>query len=87
MIAQTDDFKKIMVISKGVKRYIDSVCYGNKERASIRNGKVNIVNLGVPIFKKNKNKFGGGECIFRICQEGVDCVVPFMTKRVVYVEK
>lgn len=35
---------------------------------------------------KNVSKFGGGECIFRIVQDGVLNIVPYMTKRLIYTE-
>ena len=71
------------MVTKGIKRYLDATTTGTHFKAPMGAGKTVIVNVGVALFKRNKSKFGGGECMFRICQEGARCVAPFLTKRIV----
>lgn len=42
-----------------------------------------LVNLGVTCFQRNNSKFSGTECIYRIVQDGILNVLPYMTKRVI----
>ncbi len=77
---------KLLIMSKGMKEYIEATTDGLARRAPINKGKTAIVNLGVPVFKRNRSRFGGGECMFRICQEGARCIAPFMQKRMVKVK-
>ena len=53
-----------------------------------RKNKLTIVNMGLKIFCKNKGN-QGGEVDFRILQEGVDVLLPFMkhSSRVIEVPK
>jgi hypothetical protein len=44
---------------------------------------MNIINIGVQLFQRNNSKFGGTECIFRIVQDGVLNLIPYMTKRII----
>lgn len=74
IIAPTTKLNKIIFLSKGVKEILDC----DKERT-----KLNIVNMGVVVFLRNKSKYGSLECIFRISQDGVYNVLPYMTKRLV----
>jgi hypothetical protein len=44
-----------------------------------------IINMGVSLFHRNISKFSSNtECIFRISQDGVLNLLPYMTKRLVY---
>ena len=65
---------KILLISKQLSDYL----YCDAFRHDL-----NLINLGVPMFVRNHSKYGGGECIFRIAQEGVINLIPHMTKRII----
>lgn len=44
---------------------------------------MSLVNLGATIFQRNNSKFSGTECIYRIVQDGILNVLPYITKRIV----
>jgi hypothetical protein len=44
---------------------------------------INLINLGVQVFQRNVSKSSTGECIYRVVQDGLTNLVPYMTKRVV----
>ena len=44
---------------------------------------MSLVNLGVTVFQRNNSKFSGTECIYRIVQDGILNILPYMTKRVI----
>lgn len=58
---------------------------------SIMNGdfykRLKIVSAGIKVFERcAKNTFaGGGECGYRLLQEGIDVIAPYITKRIVQV--
>jgi hypothetical protein len=44
-----------------------------------------IINMGVSLFHRNSSKFSSNtECIFRISQDGLLNLIPYMSKRLVY---
>ena len=47
--------------------------------------RVKIINTGVKVFAKSEGK--GGDCTFRLAQEGAQMTVPFVNKRVLRVTK
>lgn len=47
---------------------------------------LNKINLGSKIFVKNKDGFTDNVCPFRVCQDSINIVFPFMSKRKVLVE-
>jgi predicted HAD superfamily hydrolase len=64
--------KKIYFVNKGLSEFLKTT-----------NG-LNLVNLGVLILQKNNSKFNSAaECIYRIVQDGISNLVPYMTKRIV----
>ena len=68
--------KKIYFISAELSKflYADSAAHN-----------LNIVNMGVALFHRNSSKFSSNtECIFRISQDGLLNLIPFMTKRIVW---
>ena len=70
-----DVASKIAFISKGV---YDFLCFDKK-------GQLKVENAGVKIFEKHKCKTSEGDyCAFRVCQDGLMYVLPFMHKRVVF---
>ena len=44
---------------------------------------MSLVNLGVTVFQRNNSKFSGTDCIYRIVQDGVLNILPYLTKRVI----
>lgn len=77
LITQSDEMNKLYFISNEVSRFLYADCEGHH---------LNIINMGVPVFLRNKSKFSSNsECIFRISQDGLLNLIPFMTKRLVYV--
>ena len=44
---------------------------------------MNLINLGVQVFQRNVSKSPAGECIYRMVQDGLIHMVPYMTKRLV----
>jgi hypothetical protein len=38
------------------------------------------------MFFRNQSKYGNAECIFRISQDGILNLIPYMTKRIVYTD-
>ena len=74
LVCQDASMNKITFISKQLSDYLftDSMCH-----------KLAILNMGVPLFSRNNSRFSGSECIFRINQEGVSNLIPFMNKRIV----
>ena len=68
---------KLFFISKPVSDFLYADCH---------NHNLNVVNMGVLLFIRNQSKLSSNaECIFRISQDGVLNLVPYMSKRLVYV--
>lgn len=76
LITQSDEMNKLYFISEPVSRFL---------YADSGSHNLNIINMGVPVFLRNKSKFSSNsECIFRISQDGLLNLIPYMTKRLVY---
>lgn len=73
-MAADQHYKKLSYISSEVSEllYCDSFKHA-----------IDLVNIGVTIFERNKSKYSGTECIYRIVQDGILSVLPYLTKRVV----
>ncbi len=68
--------KKLYFISPEVSKFL----YSDSSRHQL-----NIVNMGVTVFHRNASKFSSNaECIFRISQDGLLNILPYMTKRLIY---
>lgn len=68
--------KKVYYVSKEVSDYL----YMAKHQ-------LNIINIGVLLFQRNIGRYGGNmECIFRIVQDGIINIVPYMNKRIIKTE-
>ena len=67
--------KRLLLINKGISDFL----YGDKK------SQLMMISAGVEAFVRNTSKFSNTECIFRISQDGVYHIYPFMTKRVVKV--
>jgi len=74
LITQDPSFRKIYFISNEVSEFLYTDAFKNH---------LNIINIGVQLFQRNNSKFGGTECIFRIVQDGVLNLIPYMTKRII----
>lgn len=71
--------KKLFFISPKLSKFIYADVYSHN---------LNTINMGVQLFLRNSSKFGSNsECIFRISQDGILNVIPYMTKRLIYTEK
>lgn len=78
LISFSDQGKKINFISKGVYDLLK----GDKRN------QLDLQNAGVKLFKKNKQKGDSQDfCHFRICQDGLMYLIPYMHKRLFYVDK
>lgn len=65
--------KKISFISKSLSDYL----YANVDQS------LNIIDIGVPLFQRTNAKHAAPECLYRVVQDGIVNVAPFMTKRIV----
>lgn len=69
----SENMNKLLILNKGLSDYL----YADQEK------QITIVAGGAETFLRNSNKnFGGLECIYRISQNGVYHIYPFMTKRI-----
>jgi len=76
LITQSDEMNKLYFISPEVSKFL----YADSGRHQL-----NIVNMGVSVFFRNNSKFSSNsECIFRLSQDGLLNIIPYMTKRLVY---
>jgi multisite-specific tRNA:(cytosine-C5)-methyltransferase/tRNA (cytosine34-C5)-methyltransferase len=67
--------RKVLLVSEGVRRFL--------EADAAR--KIKLVNMGCKLFKKGKESFAGYECLYRLSQEGIHFLLPFMSERKVRV--
>ena len=51
-----------------------------------KRNQLNLVNLGVKVFQQNKKFMGKDDehCKYRLSQDGIFYLLPFMTKRIVF---
>ena len=76
LITQSDEMKKLYFISPEVSKFL----YADSGRHQL-----NIINMGVSLFHRNASKFStNAECIFRLSQDGLLNIIPYMKKRLVY---
>ena len=47
-------------MSRGLKELLEANMNKLHKRAPLTAGKIKIVNLGVPLIKRNRSRFGGG---------------------------
>ena len=75
---QSKIYKKLNFISKGLLHLIKSD----------RRNQLKLINLGVKLFSMNKRKIPEEDdtdfCKFRICQDGLIYLLPFMSKRIYF---
>lgn len=75
LVTQSAEMKKLYYISPQLSKFLYSDAFSHN---------LNIINMGVQTFMKNSSKFGSNsECIYRISQDGVLNVLPYMTKRLI----
>ena len=77
LITQSKKEKKINYISKGVYNFL----------MSDKRNNLNVMNAGVRMFGFNKLKNYKNElvhCTYRVCQDGMLYVIPYMRKRVLF---
>jgi 16S rRNA C967 or C1407 C5-methylase (RsmB/RsmF family) len=77
LVTQSKISKKISFISRGVRELLI-----NDWRNQLK-----VINVGVKLFSGNKKKVEGPEdehCKYRICQDGLVYILPFMEKRIFF---
>jgi hypothetical protein len=68
--------KKIYFISPEISKFLYADSTGHH---------LNIINMGVSVFHRNASKFSSNaECIFRLSQDGLLNIIPYMSKRLIY---
>jgi hypothetical protein len=73
----SESMNKLFIVNKGLSDYF----YADQSQS------VNLIAAGAEAFLRNTSKkYSGTECIYRISQNGVYHIYPFMTKRVFYVD-
>ena len=79
LITVSDEGKRVNLVSRGVADLIN-----NDSRNQLK-----IINSGVKIFERQKvkNEDESTFCHYRICQDGVNYVVPYMSKSLVFVSE
>ena len=68
---------KLYFVSKEVSDFLYS---------DLASHNLNLVNLGCLLFQRNVSRYSNTECIFRIAQDGILNVLPYLTKRLVYTD-
>ena len=79
LVTQSKIDKKINFVSKGVLNFL---------KADKRN-QMTLIACGIRLFSYNKFKNGEASedyCKYRICQDGLNYLIPYMTKRVFYID-
>ena len=59
------------MISEGVRKFLDADTLN----------KIKLVNMGCKVFEKGKESFSGHECLYRLSQEGIHFILPYMKNR------
>jgi hypothetical protein len=75
--SESNKFKRINFISKGIQHLLKSD----------RRNQLKLVNVGVKLFSLNKQKDAEENpnyCKYRICQDGLIYLLPFMSKRIYF---
>lgn len=67
--------KNVLLVSRGVRRFLEA----DREK------KIKLINMGCKVLEKGKESFAGYECLYRLSQEGIHFLLPFMTQRKVRV--
>jgi len=63
--------KKVLLISEGVRQFLDA----DSE------SRIKLINMGCRVLEKGKESFAGHECLYRLSQEGIHFLLPFMKAR------
>ena len=61
----------MLLVSEGVRKFLD---------ADVTD-KIKLVNMGCKVFNKGKESFAGNECLYRLSQDGIHFILPFMKSR------
>jgi len=71
LIWQKEGDKRVLLVTEGVTKLLK---HDTK-------GVVNKINMGTKLLERNKEQFMDNICPYRVCQDGVLTVLPYMTKR------
>jgi multisite-specific tRNA:(cytosine-C5)-methyltransferase len=80
LVTQSTIAKKINFVSKGVQDVLESD----------KRNMLKLINVGVKLFSFNKLKEGQSSdhfCKYRVCQDGLMNVIPFLTKRILFCDE
>lgn len=78
LISHSDKAKKINFVTNGVYKFLK-----NDLRKQFK-----IITAGVKLFQQTKNTFkDDDECRYRICQDGILYIIPYLTKHIISVTK
>jgi len=68
--------KKVHFISRSLSRYL----HADSEQHQLK-----IISMGCNVFVRNQGKNSANvECIFRVCQDGIRFVLPWIKNRIVF---
>ena len=63
--------KKVLLVSEGVRSFL----------AADKQKKIKLVNMGCQVLEKGKESFAGHECLYRLCQDGIQFLLDFIHLR------
>jgi multisite-specific tRNA:(cytosine-C5)-methyltransferase len=61
----------VLLVSEGVRQFLEA----DVEK------KIKLINMGCKVFEKGKESFAGYECLYRLSQEGIHFLLPYMKAR------
>ena len=68
--------KKVYFITRELSRYL----HADSERHQLK-----IISTGCTVFMRNQGKNSANvECIYRVCQDGISFLLPWLSNRIVY---
>ena len=67
--------KKIHFITKSLSRYL---------HADSAQHELKIISMGCQVFQRNQGKSANVECIYRVCQDGISFLLPWLQNRILY---
>ena len=77
LVTQSGIAKKINLVSKGVLNVLNSD----------KRNQLKLITFGVKIFALNKRKVDEDFCQYRLCQDGLIYLIPFITKRIFFCDQ
>jgi len=76
LVTQSTDMKRVIFISKELSRFLQA----DEDKHELK-----IINLGCTVFQRNNSKKSSNmECIYRVSQDGLRFLMPWLKRRIVY---